>query len=79
MSTIDLTKLPIGELKALAYDYIAQKERIERDLSNINQAIANRQQAIQASTAQPTAKTEEARAVEEAEIVNKKQVKKETK
>jgi hypothetical protein len=67
MQTIDLSKMTVGELKALAYDYIAQKERIERDLANINQAIANRQQAMQKQA-------ETATAEKEAEVVKKKEV-----
>lgn len=42
MENIDLTKLDIKELKALAYDHLAQLEAINLNLKNINNEIAKR-------------------------------------
>lgn len=42
--TIDLTKLSVDELKALAYDCICQANHFNRSLQTIEQEIANRKQ-----------------------------------
>jgi hypothetical protein len=42
--TIDLTKLSVDELKALAYDCICQVNSFQRNLQTIEQEIAIRKQ-----------------------------------
>lgn len=42
MPQIKLAELSIVELKALAYDFIAQKEDLERNLQSVNNEISLR-------------------------------------
>ena len=66
---IDITKLPMAELKALAYDIIAAKENAERNLQMVNQEIAKRLQSAQPLTpVQPEVEPQ----VEEAKITEVK-------
>lgn len=44
MDQIDITKLDIKELKAMAYDCIAQKEVAEANLKAINEEIIKKSQ-----------------------------------
>lgn len=39
---MDLTAMSITELKALAYDLLAQGQQIQNNLNTVNQEIANR-------------------------------------
>lgn len=43
---MDLTTKTVEELKALAYDQIAQKELAERNLQILNQEISKRLQVV---------------------------------
>jgi hypothetical protein len=51
--TVNLDEMSIVELKALAYDIIAQKEKLQNDLIQINQAIAQKTQAVQTVSTSP--------------------------
>ena len=47
---IDITKLPMAELKAMAYDILAAREQADRNLQVVNQEIAKRIQSAQPLT-----------------------------
>jgi len=68
MSTINLDTMTLAELKALAYDYIAQKEEVERVLNRINGTIAQRIQAEQ-QKASNMAGVKQTSPIEEAVVV----------
>lgn len=57
MQTVDLTTMSLVELKALAYDTIAEKERLQNQLATINQAIAEKYQQEQKSKEEPEGST----------------------
>ena len=66
---IDITNLPMAELKAMAYDIIAAKENAERNLQIVNQEISKRLQSAQPLTpVQPEVEPQ----VEEAKITEVK-------
>ena len=60
--------MTLAELKALAYDHIAQKEEVERVLNRINGTIAQRIQAEQQKAAQITG-IKQTSPIEEAVVV----------
>jgi hypothetical protein len=66
---IDITKLPMAELKAMAYDILAAREQADRNLQVVNQEIAKRIQSAQPLTpVQPEVEPQ----VEEAKITEAK-------
>ena len=66
---IDITKLPMAELKAMAYDILAAREQADRNLQVVNQEIAKRIQSAQPLTpVQPEVEPQ----VEEAKIIEAK-------
>lgn len=46
-NNIDLKSMSVNDLKALAYDCIAQKEEAERNLALVNQQIMIKMQSLQ--------------------------------
>ena len=44
---MDVNKMSLTELKALAYDMIAQKEQLQGQLNQVNQMIGNKMREVE--------------------------------
>ena len=44
---MDVSKMSLTELKALAYDMIAQKEQLQGQLNQVNQMIGNKMREVE--------------------------------